>query len=237
MLISDLRTQVAAFANREQAEFVRGGADLLLIAINRAKQFAQKAHDFEYLRSTTTVTIDPSAGAPYPTAPRLKKIERAYLNSTPGTGVLVDFSSKKALVDQNYSSVNQVDFQTESGRLINVDLYTKISLYLQGQTLKLFPYPITSYPVNCPLLLDVILWSANYTTGADTDFFLDYGEDFMLYRTVRELNVYLKQSEKIQLADSLMQDAWAAFTKWDMELASDEDFDFVEKTPVESHDK
>lgn len=236
MTIADLRVQIAAYANREQAEFVRGGADLLLLAINRAKLAAQRSHDFEFLRDRLTVTVNSATGVPYPTSPLLKKVERAFLNLTPEP-ILIEFASRHSTVVTNYREVNQIDYAAESARLAAADPASKISLYMQGLTLRLMPFPTVAFPFgDASVLLDVIVWSPDYVAPAETDFFLIYGPDFMMYRSVMELNKYLKQPEKIQLAAESVTESWTSFVMWDRSLCSDQPVGDLRQPSIDTHD-
>lgn len=58
------------------------------------------------------------------------------------------------------------------------------------------------------------------TTAAETDFLLDSCFDWLMYRTIWELNYFLKEDERVQLSTDLIRDAWEALKAWNENLIS-----------------
>ena len=61
-------------------------------------------------------------------------------------------------------------------------------------------------------------WLDDYVDGSETDFLLDYSFDWLMYRTIFELNFYLKEDERVQLSTGLVKEAWDAMVIWNNEL-------------------
>lgn len=57
-------------------------------------------------------------------------------------------------------------------------------------------------------------YSIQYVDGAQTNFLLDYCFDYMMFRTIYELNFYLKEDSRVELSDKLMESIWDNVQKW-----------------------
>jgi hypothetical protein len=66
--------------------------------------------------------------------------------------------------------------------------------------------------VNCTGAVQ--LTSGMSTCGVDEDFFLNECQDWMLYQTIRELNFFLKDAQRVTITDKVLSDAWGAVVSW-----------------------
>jgi len=91
--IITLRKKIAAFMSRNLTDFVYDGVDCLTQAVNNAKDFSQRAVDFEYARTFAKVTgVSPTAGGSLTTAVRvsngnslkIKNVKQAWLTEDNG---------------------------------------------------------------------------------------------------------------------------------------------------------
>ena len=57
-------------------------------------------------------------------------------------------------------------------------------------------------------------YSIAYVDGTQTNFLLDYCFDYMMFRTIYELNFYLKEDSRVELSDKLMESIWDNVQKW-----------------------
>lgn len=57
-------------------------------------------------------------------------------------------------------------------------------------------------------------------TASETDFLIDNCFDWLMYRSIWELNFFLKEDERVQLSTDLIRDAWDALTSWNENLIS-----------------
>lgn len=100
-------------------------------------------------------------------------------------------------------------------------------VYRENQTLYMCP------EFHCPveITLDCIKWMLPYgyedTTNTVTcDWMLEHASDFLLYRAMSELNVFLKEDDRLNITQSKMTEAWISLTAWDSTLISgDENLD------------
>lgn len=58
------------------------------------------------------------------------------------------------------------------------------------------------------------------SSGVDTDFFLDNCTDWMLYRSIQELNLFLKEDQRVVISAGMMKDAWDSVMDWDSTLSA-----------------
>jgi hypothetical protein len=57
-------------------------------------------------------------------------------------------------------------------------------------------------------------YSIAYVDATQTNFLLDYCFDFMMFRSIYELNFYLKEDSRVELSDKLMENIWDNVQKW-----------------------
>jgi hypothetical protein len=282
---------------RQQSAFVQNGTDLLLLAANNAKKFAQRRHNFEMNRLTATVVVDPVLGGDLATAVEyqttkpvvVKSIERAYLQQ-PQSGQVyplhivsrayeanharraldsgyiditipnaVNSASDPMLIRQN----NQIFFSPSLGvvsaPLILQPVYMDIvkwmpdygasisgitagtaitnKIVVTGETFITKGVTIgdivhnttdgTSATVigvdsqtTLSLTGDIFIAGEGYEviTKVATDFLLENCNDFMLYRSVVELNFFLKDDSRVQISQSKMSEVWESVLSWDNSL-------------------
>lgn len=86
---------------------------------------------------------------------------------------------------------------------------------------------------HCPVevTLEVVKWMKPYGyvddgTYVTCDWMLEYASDYLLYRTMSELNVFLKEDDRLNISQSKMTEAWVNLTAWDSTMISgDENLD------------
>lgn len=228
MTYTAFKTHVAAFLNRPEASFVNGSADLLARAIHKARLWAQRNHDFEYCRMAAQLTVSVTNGASLASvkdasdlskAVAVKKIERAFLPLNDGSGSFpIELSTRPRhmeILRKRYEEQTNLDpTLTPSGITP-----TRFKLVQQGQMVYLSPPDATALGGSSVSVgLDVVRWLPDYTAdlGAwPSDFFLDYGEDFLLFRSASELNFFLKQDIRVSISKAALDDAWASLVAWD----------------------
>lgn len=100
-------------------------------------------------------------------------------------------------------------------------------LYRENQTLYLCPV----FPQPVEITLDVIQWMTPYgyedtDSTVTCDWLLEFGSDFLLYRAISELNVFLKEDDRLNISQSKMTEAWINLTAWDSTMINgDENLD------------
>jgi hypothetical protein len=228
MEISEFKTIVAAYANRELASFVQGvpAVDLLLRATNNAKKWAQRQLDFELARDSVVVQVDAVNGgllteavlqSDTSTVAVINRIERAYLQYSSGGYRPIDFMTKA-----RWASVNKRRWEcagTGNDPLNERALPTSVNypqaIVQQGQVLFFSPIPTGAVEgTTLTIALDVIRWLPDYSDANTTDFFLEHCADWLMYRTLRELNFFLKDGQRVQVTDQLVNESWTSVVEW-----------------------
>lgn len=225
MTITEFKDVVSGFMLRSATSLVSpSGTDLLLLAANHAKKFAQRRHNFELSRLTATVVVipDPVGGdlagtVLYGTSTpvRVKSIERAYLTDVGGqvypipivTRAYVASHLRKAI---DVGTVDTSDVPVSSPSTNPSDPM----LVRQGN----FVYLTTGITENTTVQLDIVKWLPDYSDTVTTDFLLDFCSDFMLYRAVTELNFFLKEDERVVISQKKLEEAWESVLSWDNSL-------------------
>jgi hypothetical protein len=71
--------------------------------------------------------------------------------------------------------------------------------------------------------MDVFKWMDSYVNGTETDFLLDYCFDYMLFRTISELNYFLKEDQRVALSTQVVKDAWESLKAWNAMIVEQSD--------------
>lgn len=219
MPYSDFKIQVAAFLNRDAATSLQqSGIDLILASTNRTMLWAQRSHDFEYCRVKQTLLVNGVTGGNLTTLPiPIKKVERIF---TAG-GAQADFTDRMTVVNR-YTRKPSIDgISAEEVRITVPTTRQPLTVYQLGTFIyTMFPLPpLYAIPSNdYTYSLDTVKWQAPLVNPADDNFFLTYCNDWMLFRTLTELNVYLKEDTRVEIDQKKTDEAWAAVLSWDASL-------------------
>lgn len=221
MSFDQIKAQLAAYMGRSQSAFIVNGVDLLGMAVNNARKFAERKRHFELARcsvilpsvSTTTGASLSSAVALDGTTPvAVKAIERAYLTDSSGGQFPIETTSRArytARVGARYAEVGRLN---ETIQRADVSYFALVQL---GDTVFVAPAPDTNPFV---LTLDVVRWMPEYRLPTDEDFFLQHGADFLLYRSILELNFLLKEDQRVVIGSQAVDQAWVSLVDWDSQL-------------------
>lgn len=199
--------------------------DLLLQACNNSRLYAERVIDFTFAAATVTIpSVDLKNGASLDTAiltgtmtsVRVKKIITPFLGMADGTQYPVDLWTKKKWNDR-------IKRRFEGARPTDSTNYAFITdspfvVIQNGNTVFVTPADSTAFQNNFPIYLDCLTWLPPYVNGTENDFLLDSCFDWMMYRSIYELNFFLKEDERVQIAEKLMTDSWNAVIKWNNEL-------------------
>lgn len=233
MDITEFKTLVAAYGNRDLASFVQGTptVDLLLRAINNAKKWAQRQLDFELARTTVKVQIDVVNGGTLvgavdavdpSTIVVVNRIEQAYVSYNEGAGYRpIDFMTKARWAARTKTRWECVDSDpTRTTGMVPASMEASPAIVQQGMKLFFFPAPTDAQAgTELTIALDVIQWMPDYTDigtagGVTTDFFLEYCSDWLLYRSLREVNFFLKDGQRVQVTEQMLADSWESVREW-----------------------
>jgi hypothetical protein len=297
----DLRTAVSAYISRQPGCFVQFDADMLLRAINNAKNYCQRALDFEKAKVFGQLSVNLTSGGDLEDAvifgtsdPLIvKSIVNAFLQM-PGTATqfpiaiesrdshihrlkrrfehvhslvsindtreantaypltLVQYGNKLYLVPNDpptfagastvtvyfdaiewipdFSNsvvtgatsdtvVNQLvddgaDFNDPDAQVLPGDLVVNFTTNLQAVTRRVLD--------DNTLLLDKDIFQTDgdeyqvftVVTPAQSQFLLDFCFDYMLFRTLFELNFFIKEDVRVNISEKLLSDIWENVIKW-----------------------
>jgi hypothetical protein len=98
-------------------------------------------------------------------------------------------------------------------------------MYLEG-------VEVTAEPVQ--VICDTLHWLPPYADPPPlpqppsdwigrTDFFINYCTDWMLYRSIQELNLFLKEDQRQPISVRMVEDAWETVKTWNADLATTSD--------------
>jgi len=294
---ADLRDAVAAYMHREAGAFMIGTFDALLLAANNAKNFCQRAVDFERARvfaqlldvsitSGKALSDATLFGTATPVA--IKSVEKTFMADTGGNQFPVEFISRKAYVARLAKRYEM---------LVTRDDAIDASALGDGMFLGVMQYGNMIYPVpntatamggaTVSVYFDAVEWIADFaatvatgaatsvvtsqlvdvgkafitlgvkigdvvtntTTGASaivtsvvsqttlqlnahifptiahtynlwyvpptqTNFLLDYAFDYMLFRTIYELNFFLKEDLRVPISKAALDEIWNNVVRW-----------------------
>lgn len=229
MTFADFQTTVLAFLNRNSADIPAVGAvNLITVAANAAKLDAQRRHQFKMARMPAFVTTS-LGGAALSTATigptgtggavNVKRVEQAWLYALSG-GTAYRYKRVP------YMTLGDLKFEIGSATLPDVaqkDIpYNKVTqnydmrYWIQG--VNIFLLGVVTPGID--LWVDVIPLMPDYT-GSNTDFFLDYHWDWLVYATLQHMNQYLKEDQRVSIDNGLMEKKWKSVTAFDENFGED----------------
>ena len=206
-----MRQTVLGCVSRLGSSFNTGTANFVDTAINNAIIYAQRKCDFEWNKGVVSISCDPKGsianavgedGSPV----KLKKIIKAF-----------------GLVDPNLSNNQSVPYLSRTSQITddtlraqNHCLCTGNRVIHDGQMVYHTPQPEGSYD----LFFYAVKWLPRLVKESDTNFLLEYAWDFIMYRSIIELNFFIKEEERFQVSSTMVADAWNSVITWDASLIS-----------------
>lgn len=250
MNIPVLRVKIATYLEKEPDDFLITRTvheppgppetityDLLLDAINQAKQHALQYHDFEYAKTSVDALVDLTNGVPISPLPlhgtgtlvTVKKVLRAYIADGYGGVRPIKFVSRDWQVADAAQRWNGVPYPWAPVQRDMPSYPTFYEVYLtqQANILLLYPNSQVVTPQNpLPLVLDVIRYFPDYTeTDDNSDFMLEFGDDFLMWDACCNLNVLIRQyvprqEGNVPSPTEQRDSAWADLIAWDANVVT-----------------
>jgi hypothetical protein len=239
MDIKSLKLKIATYLQKEPLDFVvtetsNGSTtvDLLLDAINKSHQWAQMQRDFETSKVSVDALVDLENGVPISplklhgteTLVPVKKVLRAYLADGYGGVRPMKFVSR----DWQYADAGQrwdgVPYPWAPNQRDMPSYPTFYDVYLtqQANILMLYPNAKVTAPQNpMPIYLDVIRFFPDYVnTDNNSDFILQFGDDFLMWDACVRLNPLVKeyvprQEGNVPAPTNERDAAWQDLIAWD----------------------
>lgn len=172
--LSQLKTAIATFLQKETSDFVVGGTDLLLLGINQSKRWAQLNYDFEMCRTQGFLTVDLEDGADFADIVGdaddvldVKKIEAAYVAYADGYRP-IEFMGRASQVDNlRRQFVGLPYLPTDQTPLVGGTTVPK--LVQRGEKVFLYPDSTTLFSpsTETTVAVDVIKFLPDYSTTGD----------------------------------------------------------------------
>lgn len=230
---------VAAYVNRPVAHFTQGNpaVNLLRVAINNAKKWAQRSLDFELARTSVTVVVDAVTGGLLTSAVdtgsglavNVNRIENAYLGYV-GSSQSVQAYRPIQITSKQHMAFRQRTAWENVSRDVTTQGYptcTSINvpkLIRQGGTIFVSPVDASLTAVGTfTVLLDVYQWMPDYSDDIQDDFFLENCQDWLMYRSIRELSYFVKDANRAVVTGGMMDEAWKTVIDWNTSLSLDDD--------------
>lgn len=176
MSLATLKATVAKMLEHPtQSDFVTNGTDLLLVAINNAKNWAQARYDFEMARTSVQLTINTQSGGDLGAAlevntlraVNVKKIEAGFLSYQGTINRPCRLSSKKGQVADAGRRYEGLPFAPAVASPLTAGTggvsYQMPTLVQQNRTVFLYPNSTMLFPETTTILyMDVVEWLPDY---------------------------------------------------------------------------
>lgn len=209
----NIKQVVLGCVSRLSSSFNTGTQNFVDIAVNNAIIYAQRKADFEWNKGDISIECDPtgnimSAKDEDGCVVKIKKIIKAYGLTQPpmGASPSIPYLSKVSQIADDTLTQKSACWAPDSPRVIH-----------NGQKVFHVPTP-TETPYN--LYFYAVKWLPRLVKDSDTNFLLEYGFDFIMYRSILELNFFIKEEERFQVSQAMVQEAWNTLVGWDASLIS-----------------
>lgn len=207
----EIKQAVLGCVTRQNASFQSGQVNLVDIAVNNAVIYAQRQKDFEWCKGLVSIDCNPkgslmNAKDESGLAVKLKRIVKAYGINQP-TGH--DETSIRYLSRASQTADN-------TGMALSGNRPCSPSVIHDGMSVYITPQQIGPHV----LWFYAVKWLPRFIKDSDTNFFLEYGFDYIMYRSLVELNFYLKEDERFPINKTLLSDTWESLSTWDNSLVS-----------------
>ncbi len=230
MTFLEFKKMVAAYMTRDLETFTLNGVDVIGRAIHQARRWAERSHNFEFSRMSARLEkVHFQNGALLSSAVNndggteqvaVKVIERAFLQFNDGSGQfpihVVSRARHMMGVLSHYESLTSVDPRQNAAGIFRQG---EFQLVRWGPRVYIHPADSTALGAEVlPVYMDVVRWMPDYKRDEDTDYFLEYCEDFIKFRTIYELNFMLKEDLRVPLSKTALEDSWESVRKWDSSI-------------------
>jgi hypothetical protein len=232
MNVADFKTRLAGFMSRATTDFVNGTVDQLLCAINDARRSAQMRYNFQRFRTegfistsilgadfTTTVYPTPAVT----TALGVKLIEKAWT-----------YNTRSISAGTLYERAEQLDYRTDrqlgeslplAGTGTNINNYQRTTTETTGRTIAWVKG--SKFYVNAETaayyLVEIVSFAPDLIDADTTDFFLTYGQQWLLFSAAQILNGYLKEDQRVAISQKALEKAWEELCQFDSDVAISND--------------
>lgn len=227
MLYSVFKDIVASYLNRAAASVVTASAtDLILTAMNDARRAAQREYTFEQASRQAFVQlsmIQKSMQTDFKDAPSgsntvvVKRVDNLWEYSTTTISATTVYYPVKGIPFRRKLALKaNVPFDPRENSLASPTLTDFV--YIQGQSIA-----HTNLTTPTWVMADVIEFLTDHAGGSVEDIFLLYHTDWLKWATLANLNVWLKDTERTQVDQLLLQRTWDTVKQLDSQQANSTD--------------
>ena len=228
MTIAELKTFIAVYMGRSTAnDLVLNGLDTALVALNSARRYLERAHDFKYAETNVFVSIPAAGGlltACYPvvgltgTLVGVKRVSSVLLPVASSGYQPIEFMTEDEWVARARRQIGRQPYDA-SKTLAQLGVTTNMNpvAYQQGQTLFLDPSPGSP-----TAQINITRWMPDYVTN-ETDFFTTYAPEALHWQAIIECNKFWrrfvpKQESNIDEGEvqKMADTALASLIAWDV---------------------
>lgn len=207
----ELKQTVLGCVSRLNSSFQTGTTNFVDVAINNALIFTQRQHDFEWNKAVVKIVCAPVGNVSIAVteagvACKVKRIIKAFGSVQPTRGLdrSLPYLSRQSMIS-DVTGLHKTQNQPCDPAVVH-----------DGQDVFLLTPPSTNYD----LWFYAVKWLPRLASTTDTNFLFEYGFDFLMYRTLQELNFYLKEDERFPINKQLLSEAWSSLVDWDTSLLS-----------------
>jgi hypothetical protein len=210
-----LRETILGCVSRAKSSFQAGGQNFADLAVNNAIIYAQRNWDFQFQMGEVNILCSPrgsmlAARDACDCPVKLKRIIKAFGETQP-TGhcdTSIPYLSRGSQVADSTNSQKHGCGGCNSLKVVH-----------EGQEVYLSPGTATAEDPK-KLYFYAVKWLPRVVKDTDTNFLFDYGFDFLMYRSIYELNFFIKEDERFQVSTKMLNDSWQSLTAWDVSLVS-----------------
>jgi len=207
MTIGELKRTVAAYLQKDVEFFTKNSIDLLLVSLNNARRRIEQQHDFNANRVEAQVTVSPTTGGALSsavlrgtaTAVNLKEYITFYRVADGGDVPLYHHPKKnvavwaKERIWNARGKYNDLEYRYPDDEQMRSIRIGPEEVFVHGGTIFINPTPA----VNTTVIIDGVKWGADYTVDADTDYFTQYGHEYLMWSAIVEVNYFAKVFDSV----------------------------------------
>lgn len=230
---AEMKAQVAAYMQRSPTSFVHTygstTVDLLGKAVNQARKWMELERNFEMCRVQCELDVDLENGTDIGdmtlldgvTAVSVKALAKAFLPITDSTEgwFPIDIITREKHVERVARYYSKVTNLADVSKTYT-ELVPYFAVVRMGDLIYLTPADTTVLNNLDPVTVrfDAYKWLADYSADGDTDFLLTHCETYMLLRSAYQLNFFLKDDQRINISNAVMDKEWHSVVAWDSNL-------------------
>ena len=213
----ELSTELLDWANRPIDE--TGMLTRAKSCINSAVLWANRSHSFKYAEKCMRVTYPANAFMIDLASLASNRVIGLNTIQVVSTGAfvgypinIIEYENLQSKRRQSFKSAPLDSFSTTViDRTASAIAITDGACgFTLGTSLGLFPTPVQ----NVELLITYNSLVDTLVNDADTNFFLDFGRDFILSKALQKFNTYMKADKRVEVNAEQLANEWESFKNW-----------------------